>query len=61
MSSLITSGTDPKVADIVGMSPSITEITLHHQTMMSSMAWGCLMTRGAGVEQAFCAMVIKQL
>ena len=35
----VTSPTDPKVANIVGMSPSMTEITLGLQTMM------CCMTR----------------
>ena len=37
----------------------MTEITLHLQTMMSSIAWGCLATGGTGVEGAFCAMVTK--
>ena len=59
MSSFIALGTGPKIADIVGMFPSMTEITLHRQTMMSSMARGCLMTGGTGVEQAFYAMVTE--
>ena len=54
-----TQDTGLKIADIIGMFPSITEITLHHQTMMSSMARGCLMTGGTGVEQTFCAMVTE--
>ena len=37
----ITSSTDPKVANVVGMSPSMTEITLGFQTMMCRMAWRC--------------------
>ena len=35
----VTSSTDLKIADIIRMSPSKTEITLDHQTMM------CRMTR----------------
>ena len=55
----IYSTTDPKIADIVGMSPLMTEITLGHQTMMGSMTWGCLMTGGTGVKGAFHAMMTE--
>ena len=59
MSSFITPSTDPKIADIIGMSPLMTEITLGCQTMMSSMTWGHLTTGRTGVERAFCAMVTE--
>ena len=59
MSSFIASSTDPKIVDIVGMSPLMTEITLGCQTMMSSMARGCLTTGGASIEGIFRAMVTE--
>ena len=34
----VTSSTDPKIADVVRVSPLATEITLGHQTMMCSMS-----------------------
>ena len=41
----ITSSTDPKIANVIGMSPSKTEITLGFQTMMCHMA-GCHLSAG---------------
>ena len=38
----IASSTDSKVANVVRMSPSMTEITLGFQTIMCCMAWHCL-------------------
>ena len=59
MFSFITPTTDPKIADVVGMSPLMTEITLGHQTMMSSVSRCCLVTGGTSVEQAFHAMMTE--
>ena len=39
MSQGVTSSTDPKIADVIRVSPSVTEITLGRQTMMCSMSW----------------------
>ena len=41
----ITSSTDPKVANVVGVSPSTTEITLGLQTMMCCVT-GCRFSAG---------------
>ena len=46
----ITPSTDPKVAYLVRVSPSMTEITLGLQAMMCSMAWHCFPTSGTGVQ-----------
>ena len=59
MSGFIAPSTDLKIADVIRMSPSMTEITLGHQTMMGSMTWGCLVTGRTGVEGAFHAMVTE--
>ena len=59
MSSFITPPTDLKIADIIRMSPLMTEITLGRQTMMGSMTQGHLTTGRTGVERAFCVMVTK--
>ena len=48
----VTSSTDLKVADVVGMSPSVTEITLGLQTMMCCMTGCCLSTNGTDVHRA---------
>ena len=48
----VTSSTDLKVANVVGMSPSVTEITLGLQTMMCHMTGRCLSTSGTDVHWA---------
>ena len=48
----VTSSTDLKIADVIGMSPSMTEITLGHQTMMCCMTWHGLSTDRTNVHQA---------
>ena len=48
----VTSSTDSKIADIVRVSPSVTEITLGHQTMMCSMSWCQFPTGRADVHGA---------
>ena len=48
----VTSSTDPKVANIVGISPSMTEITLGLQTMMCHMTGHRLSANGTDVHQA---------
>ena len=48
----IASSTDLKVAYLVRVSPSVTEITLGLQAMMCSMAWHCFPTNGTGVQGA---------
>ena len=48
----VASSTDSKVADIVGMSPSVTEITLGLQTMMCRMTGCRLSTNGTDVHRA---------
>ena len=55
----ITFSTDLKVANIVGMSPSITKITLGHQTMMCHMTWHGLSTGRTDMHQAEEPMVTK--
>ena len=59
MSRGIASSTDSKVADVVGMSPSVTEITLGLQTMMCRMTGCRLSTNGADVHQAEEPMMTK--
>ena len=59
MSLAITSSTDLKVTYIVGLSPSMTEITLDFQTMMCSMSWGCLTIGWTGVQGAVHAVVTE--
>ena len=49
MSQGITSSTDPKIADVVRMSPSMTEIALGHQTIMCRMTRHSLSTSRADV------------
>ena len=39
MSQGVASPADPKIADVIRVSPLRTEITLDHQTMMCSMSW----------------------
>ena len=48
----VTSSTDLKIADVIGMSPSMTEITLGRQTMMCHMTWHSLSTGRTNVHQA---------
>ena len=55
----VISSTDPKVANIVGMSPSMTEITLGLQTMMCCMTGHCLSAGGTDVHQAEEPMVTE--
>ena len=55
----VASSTDPKVANVVGMSPSMTEITLGFQTMMCHMTGHCFSTGRTGVHQAEEPMVTK--
>ena len=55
----ITFSTDLKVANIVGMFPSITKITLGHQTMMCHMTWHGLSTGRTDMHQAEEPMVTK--
>ena len=52
MSRGVTSSTDLKVANVIGMSPSMTEITLGLQTMMCCMAWHRFSTSRADVHWA---------
>ena len=59
MSLAITFSTNLKVAHVVRMSPSMTEITLGLQTMMSSMSWGRLTVGWTGVQGAVHAMVTE--
>ena len=53
----VTSTTDPKIADVVRMSPLMTETTLGLQTMMCCVAWCGLLADWASVHQAEQAMV----
>ena len=59
MARVVTSSADPKIAYFVGVSPSMTEITLGRQTMMGSMSGGRLLTGGAVVHGAEEPMVTK--
>ena len=52
MAQVVASSTDSEVAYLVGVSPSMTEITLGLQTMMGSMTGGCLLTGGASIQGA---------
>ena len=52
MSQGIASSTDPKIADIIGVSPSMTEITLGLQTMMCDVTRCCFSAGGTGVHWA---------
>ena len=55
----VASSTDPKVANVIRMSPSETEITLGRQTMMCCMTMHCLSTGRAGVHGAEEAMMTE--
>ena len=59
MSGGVASSTASKVANLVSMSPSMTDVTLGHQTMMGSMTGGCLLTGRAMVHGAEEPMVTK--
>ena len=50
MARIVASSTDPEVAYLVGVSPSMTEITLGLQTMMGSVTGGRLLAGGAPVH-----------
>ena len=55
----VTSSTDLKIADIVGMSPSMTEVILGCQTMMCCMAQHGLSTGRANMHWAEESMMIE--
>ena len=55
----VASSTDPKVANIIRMSPSKTEITLGRQTMMCRVTRCCLSTGRTGVHGTEEAMMTK--
>ena len=57
MARIVASSTDPEVAYLVGVSPSMTEITLGLQTMMGSVTRSRLLTGGAAVHGAEESMV----
>ena len=59
MSWVVTPSTDPKVAYFVGVSPSTTEITLGHQTMMCHVTGRHCLTSRAGVHGTEEPMVTK--
>ena len=48
----VASSTDPKVANVIGMSPSMTEITLGLQTMMCCMTGRRFSAGRTGVHRA---------
>ena len=48
----VTSSADPKIANLIRVSPSMTEITVGCQTMMCSMAWRRFPTGRTGVHGA---------
>ena len=59
MSGGVTSSTDPKIADLIRVSPSMTEITLGRQTMMCCVT-GCRFPAGrTGVHGAGEPMVTE--
>ena len=47
----VASSTDPKVANVIGMSPFMTEITLGLQTMMCRMTGRCFSAGKTGVHR----------
>ena len=55
----VTSSTDPKVANIVGVSPSKTETTLGCQTVMCHMTWRGLPTGRTDMHGAEEAIMTK--
>ena len=55
----IASSTDPKIADVIKVSLSMTEITPGLQTMMCCVARCCLSTGGTDINQAEEPVVTK--
>ena len=56
---VVASSTDPKIAFLIGVSPSTTEITLGLQTMMGSVTGSCFLTGGAAIHGAEEPMVTE--